>query len=134
MRPLDALRSALATRAERPRLATQPVTLDAPPEVQDVVRAHNQVLAALESERRAKETLASFLVHEIKGPLAAIRMALEPHADVPQAVGALAAATVTHTPQLRLYRAALAHLLRLPPAAIRPLLLFTALPHLQTDL
>lgn len=92
VRPLDALRSALATRAERPRLATQPVTLDAPPEVQDVVRAHNQVLAALESERRAKESLASFLVHEIKGPLVAIRMALEPHADVPQAVGALAAA------------------------------------------
>ncbi|MEZ4395180.1 MAG: HAMP domain-containing sensor histidine kinase [Polyangiales bacterium] len=90
VRPLDALRAALATRAERPRLATQPVTLDAPPEVQDVVRAHNQVLAALESERRAKESLASFLVHEIKGPLAAIRMALEPHA--PQAAGALDAA------------------------------------------
>lgn len=92
VRPLDALRAALATRAERPRLATQPVTLDAPPEVRDVVRAHNQVLAALESERRAKESLASFLVHEIKGPLAAVRMALEPHADAPQAAGALDAA------------------------------------------
>lgn len=75
--PLDALRAALAERAGSARLATRPLALRSPPEVDEVVRAHNAVLAALEGERRARETLAADLVHEIKGPLAAIRLALE---------------------------------------------------------
>lgn len=75
--PLDALRAALAERAGSARLATRPLALRSPPEVDEVVRAHNAVLAALEGERRARETLAADLVHEIKAPLAAVRLALE---------------------------------------------------------
>jgi signal transduction histidine kinase len=75
--PLDALRAALAARAESARLATRPLALRSPPEIDEVVRAHNAVLAALEGERRARETLAADLVHEIKGPLTAVRLALE---------------------------------------------------------
>ncbi|MFO0624763.1 MAG: hypothetical protein U0325_04035 [Polyangiales bacterium] len=66
--PLDALRAALAARAGSARLATQPLALRSPPEVDEVVRAHNAVLAALEGERRARETQAADLVHEIKEP------------------------------------------------------------------
>lgn len=77
VRPLDALRAALAERATRARLATRPLALRAPPEIDEVMRAHNAVLAALDAERRARETLAADLVHEIKGPLAAIRLTLE---------------------------------------------------------
>lgn len=76
-RPLDALRSALAQRAKDARTATTPIEIEAPIEVAEVVSAHNRVLAALRDERLAKERLSSELVHEIKSPLAAIRIAIE---------------------------------------------------------
>jgi signal transduction histidine kinase len=75
--PLDALRDALSARARSARTATTPIALSAPPEVAEVIAAHNRLLAALEHERREKERLASDLVHEIKSPLAAIRLAVE---------------------------------------------------------
>ncbi len=88
--PLDALRDALRDRARSAKTATTPIAMSAPPEVAEVIAAHNQVLAALELERREKERLASDLVHEIKSPLAAIRLAVEALDDT-------AAAPLSHT-------------------------------------
>lgn len=76
-RPLDALRAALAKRAGDARTATEPIEIAAPREVSEVVTAHNRVLAALRDERVEREKLATELVHEIKSPMAAIRMAVE---------------------------------------------------------
>lgn len=77
VRPLDSLRSALAKRATDARTATDPIVLDAPPEVAEVITAHNRVLGALAEERSSKAALADELVHEIKSPLAAVRIAIE---------------------------------------------------------
>ncbi len=100
VQPLEALRGQVVARAARPRASTEPVQLEAPPEVADVVASFNSLLRTLEDQRGATEQFVADLAHELKGPLAAARASvdllageqLEP--DARQRVGAAVLASV----------------------------------------
>lgn len=89
--PLERVRAALAARAQDTRAATEPIAIDAPPEIREVIDGYNRVLAALDRERTERESQAADLAHEIKSPLAALRLTVEQAGD-PAAIARATAA------------------------------------------
>ena len=77
VQPREGLRSEVVARAGRPRASTEPVLLEAPPEVADVVASFNGLLGALAEQRDATEEFMADLAHELKGPLAATRASVD---------------------------------------------------------
>jgi signal transduction histidine kinase len=75
VRPIETLRDAVLDRVER-RVA-DPLPVGRDDEIGDLARAYNTLLTTLEDRRRANESFAADLVHELKNPIAAIRTATD---------------------------------------------------------
>ncbi|HEU0037089.1 MAG TPA: HAMP domain-containing sensor histidine kinase [Kofleriaceae bacterium] len=86
-RPLAALDRQVAARARGEQQAI--AIADAPREIAEVARAVDQLAAALEDRRRRDAEAAADLAHELKSPLARIKLALEAGTLDPEARGKL---------------------------------------------
>lgn len=75
VRPVESLRNQVLARVGR--ADASPVELARDDEIGDLARAFNQLLATLDDRRRANETFAADLVHELKNPIAAVRTAAD---------------------------------------------------------
>ncbi len=75
VRPVEILRRQVLDRTRQ--RSTEPVVLDRDDELGDLATSFNELLAALEARRRANEDFAADMVHELKNPVAAVRVAAE---------------------------------------------------------
>ena len=76
VRPVERLRRQVLDRT-RPRVSTQPVALDREDEIGDLARAFNELLDALRQRNDDYQSFVEDLAHEMKNPVAAIRVAAE---------------------------------------------------------
>jgi len=75
VRPVEQLRRQVLDRTAR--RSTDSIVLHRDDELGDLADAFNALLAALEQRRRANEDFAADLVHELKNPVAAVKVAAE---------------------------------------------------------
>ena len=76
VRPVEQLRRQVLERT-RPRVSTQPVALDREDEIGDLARAFNELLDALRQRNDDYQSFVEDLAHEMKNPVAALRVAAE---------------------------------------------------------
>jgi two-component system sensor histidine kinase ChvG len=76
VRPVERLRRQVLDRT-RPRVSTQPVVLDREDEIGDLAKAFNELLDALRQRNDDYQSFVEDLAHEMKNPVAAIRVAAE---------------------------------------------------------
>ncbi|MCP4917648.1 MAG: HAMP domain-containing histidine kinase [Proteobacteria bacterium] len=76
VRPIETLRRQVRARTQ-PRVSTQPVHIDRDDEIGDLAGAFNELLAALRQRNDDYQSFVEDLAHEMKNPVAAIRVASE---------------------------------------------------------
>ena len=76
VRPVEQLRRQVLART-RPRVSTQPVVLDREDEIGDLADSFNELLDALRQRNDDYQSFVEDLAHEMKNPVAALRVAAE---------------------------------------------------------
>lgn len=76
VRPVEQLRAQVRARTQ-PRVSTEPVRVDRDDEIGDLAGAFNELLDALRQRNEDYQSFVEDLAHEMKNPVAAIRVASE---------------------------------------------------------